>query len=565
MIWTTACPDWQARILAKQSLLPPPLFPAEAQRGLDVFRALRICDVPGKPTLGDAGRAWIFDFVGAIFGAYDPAEERQLIREFFLCVAKKNSKSTIAAGVMMTALVLNPRHSAEFLILAPTKEIADNSFDPAADMADELNRENASAGEGPMFRVYRRDRRIVHLVTKAELKVIAAETDTVTGVKATVVLIDEMWLFGKKSNSMSMLREAMGGLASRPEGFVVYLSTMADGPPQGEWKAKLERARKVRDGEVHDPRFLPVIYEFPPAMVADKSYESAANWYVTNPNLGASVDPQFISAKLDEAKQSSEADLVDFCAKHLNVQISSFLTSDGWAGAAVWRRGEGGPRTLAELLDRSECVTIGVDGGGLDDLFGFGVIGRERETRRWLVWAHALISPEGMERRKANEAIYRDFIADGDLTLVDGLPDDLAWIVDHVGLVKDSGLLAIVGADPAGIGGLVDALAEIGVTEEAKLLTGVPQGIRLMNASKTVERKLVDGTLKHCGSRLLAWCAGNAKVRQTSTAMLIERAASGYGKIDPLMAVFNSAHLMGANPEAAGGRSFWDTDEFQEA
>ncbi|HEV7458223.1 MAG TPA: terminase TerL endonuclease subunit, partial [Roseococcus sp.] len=290
---------------------------------------------------------------------------------------------------------------------------------------------------------------------------------------------------------------------------------------------------------------------FPPDMLKAKAHREPRNWRITNPNLGASVDEAFLAREFEKARAAGDAALRDFEAKHLNVQIDVGGGSDGWAGAAVWTRGNGGPRTLAELLDRSECVTLGVDGGGLDDLFGFGAIGRERETRRWLGWGHALISPEGMERRKANATVYQDFIADGDLTLVDGLPDDLAWIVEHVGLVKDAGLLAMVGADPAGIGGLVDALAEIGVTEDAKLLTGVPQGIRLMNASKTVERKLADGTFKHSGSRLLAWCAGNAKVRQTSTAVLIERAASGYGKIDPLMAVFNAAHLMGFNPQPA--------------
>jgi phage terminase large subunit-like protein len=362
-----------------------------------------------------------------------------------------------------------------------------------------------------------------------------------------------------------MFREAMGGLAARPEGFVIYLTTMSDEAPAGEFAAKLEYARKVRDGAIADPAFLPVLYEFPPHLLKAKAHREPGNWRITNPNLGASVDEAFLARELQKALDAGDDALRDFEAKHLNVEIGVGGKSDGWAGAAVWTRGDGGPRTLEELMDRSECVTVGVDGGGLDDLFGLGAVGRERETRRWLVWGHALISPEGMERRKANGSVYQDFIRDGDLTLVDGLPDDLAWIVEHVGLVKDAGLLAMVGADPAGIGGLVDALADIGVTEDAKLLTGVPQGIRLMNASKTVERKLVDGTLKHSGSRLLAWCAGNAKVRQTSTAVMIERAASGYGKIDPLMAVFNAAHLMSFNPEATGGRSFWDADEMQEA
>ncbi len=561
MTWSTACPDWAARIVARHSLVPlAPLFPEEAEAGLRVFRSLRIADVPGKPRAGEVSREWLLDFVGAVFGAYDPDAERQMIREFLLAVAKKNAKSTIAAGIMMTALIRNPRHSASFIILAPTKEIAGNSFEPASDMADAINKELAEKGRDPLFRIYRRERRILHMQTRAELKIIAADSDTVGGTKATAVLVDELWLFGKKAGAMSMFREAMGGLAARPEGFVIYLTTMSDEVPAGEFKAKLDYARKVRDGEIEDPAFLPVIYEFPTGMIEAGEHRDPAKFYITNPNLGASVDEAFLVREFTKAEAAGADALRDFEAKHLNVPILDGARSDGWAGAAVWARGKGGPRTLAELIDRCEVATAGADGGGLDDLFGFAVIGRERVTKRWLLWAHALISPEGWDRRKANWTVYQGFIAEGSLTRVDGLPDDLAWIQDRVAMLQDAGILAGVGADPVGIGGLVDSLAEIGITQDAGLLTGVAQGVRLMGAMKTVERKLADGTLLHDGSALMAWAAGNAKVRQTSTAVLIERAASGYGKIDPLMAALDAADLMGRNPEAAGG-SYLETHD----
>ena len=43
--------------------------------------------------------------------------------------------------------------------------------------------------------------------------------------------------------------------------------------------------------------------------------------------------------------------------RHDTGQIGVALRSDGWAGAQFWSRGNGGPRSLDELLDRAEVAT----------------------------------------------------------------------------------------------------------------------------------------------------------------------------------------------------------------
>ena len=135
--WTTACPEWEDRIVQGQSLVPlAPIFPDQAEDALDVFGNLRMVDADGSPLMADTCRAWVLDLVAALFGAYDAEAGRRLITNYFLMVSKKNGKSTIAAGIMLTALILNTRPSGEFLILAPTKEAADNAFKPIRDMID---------------------------------------------------------------------------------------------------------------------------------------------------------------------------------------------------------------------------------------------------------------------------------------------------------------------------------------------------------------------------------------------------------------------------------------------
>lgn len=551
--WSTACPDWAERILAKRSLIPfDPLFPDEAAHALSVFKSLKVVDLPGKPTFGEVCDQWVFDYVAAIFGANDPETGDQLISEFFLLISKKNTKSTIAAGIMLTALIVNWRDDEEILILAPTIEVAQNSYKPAASMV----RNDPELEE--LLHVQDHIRTITHRTTRAALKVVAADTDTVSGKKSGRILIDELWVFGKRKNADTMLQEATGGMVSRPEGFVIYLSTQSDEPPAGVFKDKLDYARKVRDGLIDDRKFLPVIYEFPQPMIDAGTFIDPENFYVTNPNLGRSVRQEWLVREYEKAKEAGKGTQT-FLAKHLNVEIGMNLRANRWPGADYWEPRSNPKITLQYLLDNCDVIVPGVDGGGLDDLFGLALVGRHRETREWLVWTHAWCHKGVLERRKSIATKLRQFQKAEELTIVDDELEDISSIIEIISSIKDKGLLGPVAVDPAGLGEMVEALDEIGVTQEAGLLIGAPQGYQMMNAIKTAERKLANGTMSHAGQALMAWCVTNLKIEPTATAIRATKQSAGDAKIDPMMAVFNAVTVMMRNPEASGGPSVYQT------
>ena len=541
--WSTACPDWADRIRSGRSIIPAPLFPEEAERGLAVLRELKLVDVPGSPKIGDCCAPWVFELAASVFGAYDPESGRRLITEWFVCVPKKNSKSSIAAAIMMTALILNWRQSAEFSVLAPTVEVANNAFSPARDMVqkdDELE---------VLMHVQTHIKTITHRESGAALKVLAADQNTVGGKKSVGTLVDELHLFGKMAGSENMFREALGGLASRPEGFVIWLTTQSDEPPSGVFKQKLDYARDVRDGKIIDKSFVPIIYEHPPEMVASGDAMKLENMDMVNPNMGFSVDRVFLEREYKKAEQAGPESLRGFLAKHANVEIGMNLRTDRWPGADYWQQQARGV-TLDEILTRCDAIDVGVDGGGLDDLLGLAVAGRDEQTRDWLCWHRAYAHPSVLERRKSEAARFQDFARDGDLMLVERVGDDLDDLAQIVSRIEESGKLDKVGIDPAGVGGILDALVQAGIPAEK--VVGVSQGWRLGGAIKTTERKLAEGGLVHDGSPMMAWCVGNAKVEPRGNSILITKQASGFAKIDPLMALFNAVSLLALNPESRG-------------
>lgn len=541
LVWSTACTDWERRIVAGESLIPfAPLFPDQAEKALDIFKSLRIVDAPGSPYIGDACAQWVFDFAAQVFGSYDPVAGRRLIKDYFLLISKKNAKSTMAGGLMLTALILNWRESGEFLILAPTVEVANNAFGPVRDMI------KADPELEEIFQVQEHIRTVTHRVNKATLKVVAADTNTVSGKKAIGILIDELWVFGSNPNADNMLREATGGLASRPEGFVIFLTTQSDKPPAGVFKSKLQYARDVRDGVVDDPAFLPVLYEHPKSMIERKEHLLLENMYVTNPNLGYSVDEEYLRREYSKAKIEGAEKFISFMAKHGNVEIGLALRSDRWAGADFWERQEAEYVTLEYLLEWSEVITAGGDGGGLDDLLGLTLVGRHKDTKKWLSWSYAWCHKKVLDLRQSEAPKLRDFQSERSLTIVEDVGPDAEQFADIVAQVNAANLLYQIGLDPSGIGGLLDALLAAGIPQEK--IVGVSQGWKLGGAIKTTERKLAGGELIHAKQTMMNWCVSNARIEPRANGILITKQASGTGKIDPLIALFNAVTLMEANP-----------------
>jgi phage terminase large subunit-like protein len=236
----------------------------------------------------------------------------------------------------------------------------------------------------------------------------------------------------------------------------------------------------------------------------------------------------------------------------------------------VGRNADASLRSLANLLARCEVVTAGADGGGLDDLYGFAVIGREKPAevderfysgspvaQRWLHWSHAWAHDSVFERRKEIAPRLLDFAADGDLTIARRVGDDVVGIADFIEQIREANLFpdkGAIGVDPAGIGALLDELGVRGfdTKPEAGFIVGIPQGWKLQTSIKTVERKLAGGEFVHGGTRLMAWSVGNAKIEPRANGILITKQASGFAKIDPLMATFNAAALMALNPQIGG-------------
>jgi phage terminase large subunit-like protein len=562
MAWNLSTPDWQDRIRNGRSLIPdlPMLDKVAAQRAVDVFDRLRLPDVPGKPLLKDAAGDWFRDIVRALHGSLVDGE--RMVREPFLLVPKKSSKTSYGAALMLTSLLINERPKAEFLLIAPTQPIAEIAFNQVEGMiAADLRLRRRD-----MMQVQSHLKKVTWLETGATLQVKSFDPNVLMGVKPAGALMDELHVVSTNANADRVIGQLRGGLISQPEGFLTFITTQSERPPAGVFKAELDKARAIRDGK-RDGAMLPVLYEFPDDINADhEKWGNPENRWMVTPNRGRSITIDRLKEDFQAAKDTSEEEFRRWASQHLNLEVGLALRSDRWAGADYWEACGDRTVTLDALLERCDVIVCGIDGGGMDDNLGFAAIGREKVTRKWLHYGRAWAYAVALERRKSIAPTLRDLEAAGDLVIVDQIGDDIEELVDIIATIDRAGLLPdenAIGVDPVGIGQVLDALALRGIdNKDKKRIVGVAQGWQLGRAIKTLERHLADGSFVHGAQPLMAWNVGNAKVEQRANGILITKQASGTAKIDTLMATFNATDLMSLDPPLpGGGPSIYETRE----
>lgn len=562
MSWDTSCLDWEDRIREGRSIVPDlPLNEAEAKMGLSFFDELRLPDVPSKPRLGDACGQWFRDIARAAFGSWDPERNVRSIRDIFALAPKGSSKTSYGAGLMITTMLMNFRPRAEALFIGPTQAVSDRAYEQAVGMieeSDDLKR-----------RFHPRDhlKTIEDRITKSEMKVKTFDLSILTGSILIFVLLDEIHLLGRSAHTTKVLRQIRGGLDKTPEGLLLMTTTQSDGEPIGAFRDELYHARKVRDGYFKGKTIrplLPVLYEFPRDIAKDPHlWQDPANWPMVMPNINKPITLATLTADWETEREKGEHAIRVWASQHLNIEIGIGVGAGSWAGAEFWLQNPktlasnvDATLTLAELLRRCEVVVVGIDGGGLDDLLGIAVLGREIGTGRWLLWNHAWAHEIVKDRRKDIASKLDDLAALNQLTFVESPGDDVDEVALIVVQIEESGLLAeedAIGVDSFGVAEISKALVKHGIDQDR--IVGIPQGWQLNGAIKTTERNLAGGTLVHSGLELMNFAVANAKVVPRGNAISIDKQVSGSAKIDPLMATFAAIVLMGRNPEAAASGS----------
>jgi phage terminase large subunit-like protein len=433
---------------------------------------------------------WQAAVVGNLFAWVNAKSGLRRYREALVFVARKNGKTSIAAGIALYLLLCDGEVGAQVYSAAAEQTQAALIFRHASAMVAQ------HASLMARCRVYRAFKSIEVPDTNSVFRALTADAATKHGLSASGAVIDELHAHPTR-DLVDVLQTSTG---ARRQPLIVHITT-SDFERESICNEKHAYATRVRDGVIEDPSFLPVIYE---AQAAD-DWASPETWRRANPNLGVSIKEEYLERECARAKESP-AYLNTFLRLHLNIRTNADVA---WLDAATWEACRG-PKAFPEMeaaLEGKECFA-GLDLASTDDLNALVLY---FPTCDDAVLSYFWCPRDGaVQREKRHRVPYLSWARQGFLTLTEGNTADKDAIEARVVELSRRYRIRELAYDRFGADLIKNHLIE-------KKVEVVPfgQGFLSMSApSKWLDVLVRSGKLRHGGHPVLRWNASNVMLKK---------------------------------------------------
>lgn len=457
---------------------------AAAARPCQFFERYLVLPETGQPF---ALQDWQREMLSKTFGRKHPDGTR-VVRTLYNEIAKKNGKSSFAAGVALYMLCADGELSAEVYSVAGDRSQASIIFDTARKMVE------ASPALSRIIRPYRYS--LIHEASGSSYKVLSAEASTKDGIKASAILFDELHEQPDR-RLWDVLRGS--GLARRQPLTLVTTTAGHDRHSIG-WEVH-DYATRVRDGKLVDPSFYPVIY----AASDTDPIDDPATWRKANPSLGVTFAATEFARLYHEAVAAGPARLNSWKRYHLNLWTAN---ATAWLPMSDWEQCGGAALDPAALVGRT-CYP-GIDLSSTTDLTAAALVfpreggGYDLVVKQWMPRANVV------EAEQRDGVPYRQWANEGWLELTEGSA------IDH-GHIKRRLLELFEQYPPAHKQFALDdynawqLMAEL----QAEGYEPAPVSMKargLSAPSKELLKVVIEHKINHGGNPLLSWQAANVEV-----------------------------------------------------
>lgn len=456
---------------------------------------------------------WQMFLLWVMFG-WKRTDGLRRFRTAYIEIARKNGKSTLAAGIGLYLLDADGEPGAEIYTAATKRDQARIVHQEAVRM---VRKAPALSKRLKLFKD-----NIHSPVTFSKYEPLGRDADSMDGLNVHGAIIDE--LHAHATGDVWDVLET--GTGSRRQPMMLAITT-AGHNRQSICYQFHDFTEKVLSGIVEDDGWFGVIYALDrDENGAMENWENEAVWMKANPNLGVSKHFEDLRGKSERAK-SMPSRLNAFLQKELNEWTQA---SQRWIAPEVWARCNWGPVAEAALAGRKAY-------GGLDLSSTLDVTALAwvfPGDGPWPVVMRMWIPEENVEERvKKDRAPYDAWIRAGALRTTPGNVVDYDFILAQIQEDMKAFAVAELAFDPWNATSVSNALVKV----EAPMVE-FRQGFITMNpALKAMEVGLKQRGFNHGGHPGLAWMADNlVATRDASNNMKPDKAKSTE-RIDGMVAL----------------------------
>ena len=464
-----------------------------------------------------------------VFGWRHKESGLRRFRRWYEEVARKNAKSTKAAGILLYMLVADDEPGAHVYSAATTGDQAREVFDVARNMAIRLPEFQRRFGVD----VGKHD--IVVADTASSCRPLNAEGSTLDGLNIHCAVVDE--LHAHKTRAVYDVLDSATGARAQP---LIMMITTAGSDRAGICYEQRDYTIKVLDGVIEDETWFGAIF----TLDEDDDWRDPVNWRKANPNLGVSVLRDDLEAAARKALATPSAQ-GGFLTKRLNVWVNA---DSAWMDMQAWDRCA--DRTLTVDRVRHLPCVIGLDLASKIDVAAKVRLFHDEEADRYFLIPTFWLPERAIEIGTNSQ--YDGWRRSGYLEVSDGEVTDYDTIEDA--LREDAATLSElieVAYDPFQATQLAGHMLDEG-------LPMVEYGSTVKNMSepmKQLEALILQGKLVHDGNPMMTWMISNVVCHRDKKDNIFPNKERYENKIDgPVAAIMALGRLLAAQPkEDIGG------------
>jgi phage terminase large subunit-like protein len=437
----------------------------------------------------------------------------------YLEIPKKNGKTELTAAVSLYHLVCDGP-GGQIYCCAADREQASLVYKAAKQMIEQ------DEALEQLLNVVDSKKEIYNRETGTYLKVLSAEAYTKHGINPTVVIFDE--LHAQPNRELWDIM-TFGAGSARKEPLWWVITTAGDDPDRNSigWEIH-EKARKIRDGELINPKWYVKIFGAP----EDADIYDEKVWFAANPSLGVSITLETLRLEALDAKESEAYERL-FRWLRLNQWIA--LKRIGWLPLTLWDNtvGEWNP---AELVGKY-CYA-GLDLSSTTDLTAIALLfPPQKGLSEWRCIFKAFVPLENMkERVKRDKVPYDEWVKQGYLIATEGNAVDYETVQLQIESYAKQYKIKWLCADKWNSAMLTQNLSKKGIKtiEIEQTMNGLSPGM------KEIERLLRTGQLTHDKNPLARWCFGNVIVATDGNENIKPMKNKSIERIDLIVALIDA-------------------------